>query len=68
MDALELMDLARLGLVSSGLRDVLQAPIPHQALEHCRAASELKGGFAGKGLKHFSHANVRPEPHAVRVA
>ena len=40
MDALELVDLARLGSVGSGLRDILQAPIPHQALEHCRAASE----------------------------
>ena len=41
MNALELVDLARLGSVSSGLRDVLQEPIPQQALEHCRAASEL---------------------------
>ena len=40
MDALELVDLARLGSVSSGLRDVLQAPIPQLAMEHCRAASE----------------------------
>ena len=40
MDALELVDLARLGSVSSGLRDVLQAPIPQLAMEHCRAASD----------------------------
>ena len=41
MNALDLVDLARLGSVSSGLRDVLQEPIPQQALEHCRAASEV---------------------------
>ena len=40
MDALELVDLARLGSVSSGLRDVLQAPLPQLALEHCREASD----------------------------
>ena len=40
MDALELVDLARLGSVSSGLRDVLQAPIPQLAMEHCREASD----------------------------
>ena len=41
MDSLDLKALARLGSVSSGLRDVLQEPIPQQALEHCRAASEV---------------------------
>ena len=42
MDSLDLKDLARLGSVSSGLRDLLQEPIPRQALEHCRAASEAR--------------------------
>ena len=40
MDALELVELARLGSASSGLRDVLQAPIPQLAMEHCREASD----------------------------
>ena len=43
MDALDLKDLARLGLAGSGLRDVLLAPIPRQSLELCRTVSEANG-------------------------
>ena len=47
MDSLDLKAPARLGSVSSGLRDVLQEPIPQQALEHCRAASEVSNRLRG---------------------
>ena len=47
MDSLDLKDLARLGSASSGLRDLLQDPIPRQALEHCRAASEVSNRLRG---------------------
>ena len=49
MDLLGLVDLVRLGSVSSGLRDVLQAPTRQLAMEHCRVAS----GRANRSEAHL---------------
>ena len=49
MDLLGLVDLVRLGSVSSGLRDGLQAPTRQLAMEHCRVAS----GRANRSEAHL---------------